>query len=116
MEYCKNVLGTYSSVFQIKQQRILVDFVFLLFFNHFHLYKYVFTRDRDVDRTEHSLIMEMPSVIPRLCEGMEKTKYDKQQALVKLEDKHQRRQMVCLESYIRISKNMHFFAVVILCT
>ena len=67
----------------------VVDFVFSLFFHHFHLYKFVFNNDKENNTTSQQLdVQTPPQNILALSEGIEKSAWDEQQALKNLETEH----------------------------
>ncbi|XP_028407025.1 uncharacterized protein C8orf74 homolog [Dendronephthya gigantea] len=85
----KTILQNYTTVFTAQRLTGVVDFVFSYFFNHFHLYKFVFTNERDIDKsTAHLHVETPPQDLPPLKTGMEKSEWERQQVLKQLEDQH----------------------------
>ena len=96
-EHFKKILQTYAVTFPPQRLASVVDFVFSFFFNHFHLYKFVFTKERDVDKTTtHLCIDTPPQDLHPLAKGTEKTEWERQEVLKKLEEEHNRKLMVCI--------------------
>ena len=96
-EHFKIIIQKYTTRFSPQRLTTVIDFAFSFFFNHFNLYKYVFTKERDVDRRTTYLTVETPPQdIPELGKGTEKSEWDCQQNLKKLEEEHNRKQMVCI--------------------
>ena len=94
-EHFKTVLKGYTTIFPSQRLTSVIDFVFLFFFNHFRLYKFVFTNERDVDRrTNHLSIETPPQDLPALGKGMEKSEWECQQVLKNLEEERNRKLMV----------------------
>ena len=94
-EHLKKILQTYATTFPPQRLTSVIDFIFLFFFNHFHLYKFVFTKERDVDKTTtHLCIDTPPQDLNPLAKGTEKSEWERQEALKKLEEEHNRKLMV----------------------
>ena len=93
-EHFKTILQAYASTFTSQRLTSVVDFVFSFFFNHFHLFKFVSTNERDVDRRTVHLRVEMPPQdLPPLGKGTEKSEWECQQVLKKLEEEHNKKIM-----------------------
>lgn len=90
----KTMFKTHGAVFQPNRVTAVVDFVFSLFFNHFHLYQFVFQHERETDATSCHLTLESPSQnLLALSKGIEKSEWEKQQMLKSLELKHNENQL-----------------------
>ena len=94
-EHFKTILQAYASTFTSQRLTSVIDFVFSFFFNHFHLYKFVFTNERDEDRrTAHLIVETPPQDLPALGKGTEKSEWERGQVLKKLQEEHDKKIMV----------------------
>ena len=81
--------------FSEENLKALIDYVFSNFFQHYKLYQYVLTKDRDEDRTKIHLVVEPPAgSVPPFSEGIPKTEWDEKERLKQIDGEEQRRNKV----------------------
>lgn len=75
--------------------KCLIDYVFSTFFQHYKLYQYVLTRDRQEDITKYQLVVEPPPVdVPAISEGVPKSEWDERQRLKGIDEEEEKRNQV----------------------
>ena len=95
------MLKDQAAIFLPDRVAAVVDFVFVFFFNHFHLYKFVFNNERKTDTTRYHLSIETPPKdLISLTKGTEKGEWDRQQMLKKLEVDLNKNQTVSIYSNV----------------
>jgi len=83
-----------SNMFSEASLKSLVDYIFTTLIQHYKLHRFVLTCDRAEDRTKIIKIIEPPSDLVSLKDGIPKAEFDEKQKLKEIDEMEERQRMV----------------------
>ncbi|EDO37705.1 predicted protein [Nematostella vectensis] len=110
IKYFQDYLQRSNVQFTAHGMKSLVDFVFQTFFQHYRLYKFVLTCDREEDRTQFDLTVEPPQGIDKMTKAIPKSDWDEKERLKDIdkmeEERRKKRQEFYSQQLSEVAKHL----------